>query len=222
MGVFASPSSIFHANHMLVRFELKSSSSSSSSSSSMARVPSFWGKLLVSSIRFDSTLNTRGSSFNKIIQETAPNLVHDYMQLLCWLYSQFLKASEPPVTSKWVSTMEEVLLEADMDRNVCQMYLLRHGVPLHQNRTLKSWVLSGSPQSTLSAVGTWSSNGSPNRPSQAPSPPTTPYGVNEDSWDLIYAAVGRVAILNKSGDWVPNCREQQFLLVISLRPTLRR
>lgn len=72
--------------------------------------------------------------------------------------------------------------------------------------TQKSWVLSGSPQSTLSAVGTWSSNGSPNGPSQAPSPPTTPYGVNADPWDLIYAAAGQVAKLNTSGDWAPNCR----------------
>ncbi|CAK9171814.1 unnamed protein product [Ilex paraguariensis] len=56
----------------------------------------------------------------------------------------------------------------------------------------KSWVLSGSPQSTLSGFESWFGNGSPNGPSQMSSPPTTPLGAN-DGWDLIYRAAGQVA-----------------------------
>lgn len=62
-------------------------------------------------------------------------------------------------------------------------------------------VMSGSPQSTLSGIGSWScqstvsSNGSPNGPSQVPSPPTTPFGANNETWDLISAAAGQVARL---------------------------
>ena len=56
--------------------------------------------------------------------------------------------------------------------------------------------MSGSPQSTLSGIGSWSSNGSPAAPSsQVPSPPTTPFGGQNDTWDLIYAAAGQVARL---------------------------
>lgn len=66
-------------------------------------------------------------------------------------------------------------------------------------------MLSGSPQSTLVQVGSWSgrstisSNGSPNGPSQVSSPPTTPLGVNNDPWDLIYQAAGQVARLKING-----------------------
>ncbi|PON87615.1 TIP41-like protein [Trema orientale] len=68
------------------------------------------------------------------------------------------------------------------------------------------WVLAGSPQSTLSGIGSWSgrstisSNGSPNGPSQVVSPPTTPFGANNDTWDLIYAAAGQVARLKISNE----------------------
>ncbi|KAA0051556.1 WAS/WASL-interacting protein family member 2, putative isoform 1 [Cucumis melo var. makuwa] len=61
--------------------------------------------------------------------------------------------------------------------------------------------MAGSPQSTLSGVGSWSawssvsSDGSPNGPSLAPSPPTTPFGGENNTWDLIYAAAGQVARL---------------------------
>lgn len=56
--------------------------------------------------------------------------------------------------------------------------------------------MSGSPQSTLSGIGSWSNNGSPTGPSsQVPSPPTTPFGAQNDTWDLIYAAAGQVARL---------------------------
>ncbi|GAB4827529.1 hypothetical protein Ancab_034413 [Ancistrocladus abbreviatus] len=61
----------------------------------------------------------------------------------------------------------------------------------------KSRVLGTSPQSTLTGFGNWynrSGNGSPNGPSQVPSPPATPSeATQQDEWELIYAAVGQVA-----------------------------
>ncbi|CAK9135685.1 unnamed protein product [Ilex paraguariensis] len=64
----------------------------------------------------------------------------------------------------------------------------------------KSWVLSGSPQSTLSGLGCWSSNGSPDGPSKGSSPPTTPLGANNDAWDLIFQAAGQVSRLKMNSD----------------------
>ncbi|ONI24491.1 hypothetical protein PRUPE_2G243200 [Prunus persica] len=64
------------------------------------------------------------------------------------------------------------------------------------NKDKPEWVMAGSPQSILSGIGSWSSNGSPTGPSsQVPSPPTTPFGAQNDTWDLIYAAAGQVARL---------------------------
>ncbi|XP_028097138.1 uncharacterized protein LOC114296998 isoform X2 [Camellia sinensis] len=63
-------------------------------------------------------------------------------------------------------------------------------------QNLESWVLSGSPQSTLSAFE------SPN----GPSPPTTPPGGNNDSWDLIYEAAGQVARLKMNDEGPPKPR----------------
>lgn len=66
--------------------------------------------------------------------------------------------------------------------------------------------MAGSPQSTLSGIGSWSGrstisgNGSPNGPLQVVSPPTTPFGARNDTWDLIYAAAGQVARLKMSGE----------------------
>lgn len=85
--------------------------------------------------------------------------------------------------------------------------------------TQKSWGLAGSPQSTLSAFGTWSarstvsSNGSPN----CRSPPTTPLSEKTDAWDLIYAAAGQVARLKKSGDG-PKYQEGRGLLGVPRSP----
>ncbi|CAI9772963.1 unnamed protein product [Fraxinus pennsylvanica] len=52
----------------------------------------------------------------------------------------------------------------------------------------KVGLISGSPQSTLAHVGSWSdrSNGSRNTPFQVPSPPTTPFVIESKPWDLIY------------------------------------
>ncbi|XP_010533767.1 PREDICTED: uncharacterized protein LOC104809429 [Tarenaya hassleriana] len=68
----------------------------------------------------------------------------------------------------------------------------------------KRRVVSTSPLSTLSGLGSWSAsgNGSPNGPlSHVPSPPATPFR-KDDTWDVISAAAGQVARL-KMGD----CRE---------------
>ncbi|KAL2525796.1 hypothetical protein Adt_10850 [Abeliophyllum distichum] len=69
-----------------------------------------------------------------------------------------------------------------------------HLKPTKPQNLEKGWMMSGSPQSTLIQVGSWSgrstggsNNGSPNGPSQVPSPPTTPFGIkNNKPWDLIY------------------------------------
>eukprot|EP01018_Ginkgo_biloba_P034395 Gb_34578 [translate_table: standard] len=71
----------------------------------------------------------------------------------------------------------------------------------------KSTILARSPQSTLSAVGSWSacslgsgnSTGSSKGPSQVSSPPTTPLTEQSDAWDLLYAAAGEVVRLKMSG-----------------------
>ncbi|KAJ4979105.1 hypothetical protein NE237_009885 [Protea cynaroides] len=81
----------------------------------------------------------------------------------------------------------------------------------------KTWVLSGSPQSTLSAVGSWSagsagsSRGSSNGPSQVSSPPSTPMNGKDDAWDLLYAAAGQVVRM-KMNDEVPKCHQGPGLL----------
>ncbi|KAI3925689.1 hypothetical protein MKW92_045726 [Papaver armeniacum] len=73
--------------------------------------------------------------------------------------------------------------------------------PVFASEKPKTWVLSGSPQSTLCEVGScWSggsgggsSRGSPtNGPSQVSSPPTTPINEKDDAWELLYAAAGQV------------------------------
>ncbi|KAK3034934.1 hypothetical protein RJ639_032334 [Escallonia herrerae] len=76
----------------------------------------------------------------------------------------------------------------------------------------KTWGFSCSPQSTLSTAGSWSnrsavsSNGSPNGPSQFPSPPTTPLGGMDDAWDLIYAAAGQVARMKLNSEGLSKSR----------------
>ncbi|KAF8397408.1 hypothetical protein HHK36_016324 [Tetracentron sinense] len=66
----------------------------------------------------------------------------------------------------------------------------------------KTRVLSGSPQSTLCALGSWSgsSRGSPNGPSQVSSPPSTPMNVKDDAWDLLYVAAGQVVRMKMNND----------------------
>ncbi|KAL5733120.1 hypothetical protein ACOSP7_032459 [Xanthoceras sorbifolium] len=71
-----------------------------------------------------------------------------------------------------------------------------------QDKLEKRWVMAGSPESTLSGIGSWSvsSNGSPNGSSLVSSPPATPFGCQNDTWDLISAAAGQVARLKMSNE----------------------
>ncbi|XP_061343573.1 uncharacterized protein LOC133289602 [Gastrolobium bilobum] len=68
----------------------------------------------------------------------------------------------------------------------------------------KTLGLTGSPQSTLSGIGSWSvrsagsGDGSPNGSSRVPSP--TPFSAADDNWDVIYAAAGQVARLKMNRD----------------------
>lgn len=60
---------------------------------------------------------------------------------------------------------------------------------------MKGYGLVGSPQSTLSGIG------SPSVGSQVPSPPTTPFPSKNDlAWDVLYAAAGHVARMKMAAD----------------------
>lgn len=91
-------------------------------------------------------------------------------------------------------------------------------------KKLETWGMSGSPESTLNGFGSWScgsaasSNGSPTGPSQFSSPPATPFGANNDAWDLIYSAADQVARLNLSGEGAPSYHPGR-VLVPSRKPT---
>ncbi|KAF8008936.1 hypothetical protein BT93_J0052 [Corymbia citriodora subsp. variegata] len=73
----------------------------------------------------------------------------------------------------------------------------------------KLWAMAGSPKSTLSGFGSWSSrsllsaNESPKNLSQIPSP-TTPFGAESETWDLVYAAAMEVARLKMT------CQEAKY------------
>ncbi|CDP19646.1 unnamed protein product [Coffea canephora] len=113
---------------------------------------------------------------------------------------------ESVVGSTETESDEDDLLLTELTRQLA-LHEAHKITPAQKNHE-KAWALSGSPQSTLTQVGSWSgrstmsSNGSPNGPSQVSSPPTTPLGVNDDAWDLIYQAAGQVERLkmNGSGD----------------------
>ncbi|XP_037494617.1 uncharacterized protein LOC119370472 isoform X1 [Jatropha curcas] len=83
-------------------------------------------------------------------------------------------------------------------------------------KSQKKTVMAGSPESTLSGIGSWSvsSNGSPNG---VLSPPTTPFGAKNDTWDLIYAAAGQVARLKMSNEGNKYSNQQGRGLLCPLR-----
>ncbi|WCJ19730.1 hypothetical protein M5689_002008 [Euphorbia peplus] len=83
---------------------------------------------------------------------------------------------------------------------------------LSQKLTEKQRVMAGSPESTLSGIGSWSvsSNGSPNG---VLSPPTTPFDGKSDTWDLIYRAAGEVARLKMNSDVGNKCHGQRTVMV---------
>lgn len=62
--------------------------------------------------------------------------------------------------------------------------------------------MATSPQSTLCGIGSWSfsSNESPDGPSQVSSPPSTPFQKQDDALDLLYAAAGQVERLGLNSE----------------------
>lgn len=110
---------------------------------------------------------------------------------------------ESDVSSTETESSDEEDFLAGLTRRLAQSSLnqtLKLSLPRFTNEKQPEWVMSGSPQSTLSGIGRWSNNGSPTGPSsQVPSPPTTPFGAQNDTWDLIYAAAGQVARLKMNG-----------------------
>ncbi|XP_057523102.1 uncharacterized protein LOC130802979 [Amaranthus tricolor] len=88
---------------------------------------------------------------------------------------------------------------AELTRHLAQSSLNYSSDESHNVQ--KPWMFSTSPQSTLTGFGPWtsrsgfSSNGSPNGPSQVPSPPLTPPAKNDAAWELLFEAAGQVARL---------------------------
>ncbi|KAJ4719924.1 TIP41-like protein [Melia azedarach] len=100
------------------------------------------------------------------------------------------------------NTSDEEDFLAGLTRRLTHSSTQKLAVPvtLRQDKLERSWAVAGSPESTLSGIGSWSvsSNGSPNGSSLVSSPPTTPFGGQNDTWDLISAAAGQVARLKMS------------------------
>ncbi|KAJ8557631.1 hypothetical protein K7X08_003256 [Anisodus acutangulus] len=125
-----------------------------------------------------------------------------------WLPSEFLTEEEilmgrienefshydfgPPVLGSPVESFETESDEEDALARQLTRTTLNSNLPQHQIE--RNWVRSGSPQSTLTQIGSWS--GSSNC---SPSPPTTPLGAQNDAWNLIYEAAGQVARLKMHG-----------------------
>ncbi|XP_059666343.1 uncharacterized protein LOC132312105 isoform X3 [Cornus florida] len=113
--------------------------------------------------------------------------------------------STPVINSPVESVVSSTETESDEDflaaltRQLTRATLQETQKTTSRPQNIETWVLSGSPQSTLSGIGSWSSNGSPNGPSQVSSPPTTPLSPNDDAWSLINAAAGQVARLKITG-----------------------
>ncbi|KAL4289728.1 hypothetical protein GQ457_14G024680 [Hibiscus cannabinus] len=109
---------------------------------------------------------------------------------------------ESVVESTEAESCDEDEFLAGLTRRLAYSTSQKLTVPtLSLDRNEKNGALASSPRSTLSELGYWSSssnNNSPNGPSQVPSPPTTPFSAQNDTWNLIYAAAGQVARLKMS------------------------
>ncbi|OAY65190.1 hypothetical protein ACMD2_27169, partial [Ananas comosus] len=84
---------------------------------------------------------------------------------------------------------------AGLTRRMAHSFLLDDEKEPTATQNPKPRVMAGSPQSTLCAMGLWSSSGhdSPNGPSQVPSPPSSPLEtLAEDPWDLLNLAADEV------------------------------
>ncbi|KAI9156506.1 hypothetical protein LWI28_007749 [Acer negundo] len=124
---------------------------------------------------------------------------------------EFDSALSSPVDSVVCSTETETENSLSSDEEDFLAWLTRRlthstqklAVPVVTHDKLeKSWVMSGSPESTLSGIGSWSmsSSDSPNGSSLVSSPPATPFSCQNDTWDLISAAAGQVARLKMSNE----------------------
>ncbi|XP_039067454.1 uncharacterized protein LOC120213343 isoform X2 [Hibiscus syriacus] len=116
-------------------------------------------------------------------------------------------SSNSPVESVVESTETESSDEdeflAGLNRRLAHFTSQKLTVPtLSLEKNEKNGAFASSPRSTLAGLGSWSpsSNNSPMGPSQVPSPPTTPFCAQNDTWDLIYAAAGQVARFRMSNE----------------------
>ncbi|XP_073226617.1 uncharacterized protein [Cicer arietinum] len=103
------------------------------------------------------------------------------------------------------SSDEEENFFAGLTQRLSQSTLNETRSQLSTTPPTKTRDLAGSPQSTLSGIGSWSGrsnssgSGSPNGNSRVPSPVTAPFN---DPWEVIYAAAGQVARLKMNNNQV--------------------
>ncbi|KAM7531921.1 hypothetical protein LguiB_035331 [Lonicera macranthoides] len=87
----------------------------------------------------------------------------------------------------------------------------------------KTWVMDGSPQSTLCSVfgKQGSSRGSTNCSSQVSSPPSAPLGTNRSdvAWDLLYAAADEVAKMRVSEERAGGYYQNRAILGATQKPS---
>ncbi|GAV56823.1 hypothetical protein CFOL_v3_00365, partial [Cephalotus follicularis] len=161
----------------------------------------FW---LLTEFLGDEVMLMVKDNFNKKDEDTELGTIHSFPTEFPYEFDSFGSPStlSSPVESVVGSTETESSDEdeflAGLTRRLTQYSLnetQQLAVPiLTQDKTKEKRVMAGSPQSTLSGIGSWSfsSDGSPNGVS---SPPTTPFDTRNDPWDLIYAVAGHVARL---------------------------
>ncbi|XP_020526619.1 uncharacterized protein LOC18440207 isoform X2 [Amborella trichopoda] len=115
------------------------------------------------------------------------------------------ESDEEDYISGLAHRMAGSMLDDDEKMNMEQFPWLRDGGFGNQKSPT---ALSGSPQSTLCGIGSWSgcsnasngSRGSSNGPSQVSSPPSTPLNHKEDAWNLLYEAAGQVVRLKMNDE----------------------
>ncbi|KAI3427700.1 uncharacterized protein J3R85_009271 [Psidium guajava] len=156
-------------------------------------------------------------SFNRRGSESG--LDREYAQSLSNFPSEFPYEIDSPVESVLSSTETESSDEEDPWAGLARALTQS---PFYESPTQKLpvpgfarpkpeklWAMAVSPKSTLNGIGSWSSrsllsaNESPKNVSQIPSP-TTPFGAESETWDLVYAAAMEVARLKMA------CQEAKY------------
>ncbi|TYI08111.1 hypothetical protein ES332_A10G274800v1 [Gossypium tomentosum] len=159
----------------------------------------------------DDVLMKKGKFENEIGGKKGTELLvssHGFPSEFPYEFDSFSPLSSPVesvVGSTETESSDEDEFLAGLTRRLAYSTSQKLTVPatFSMDKNEKNGALASSPRSTLSGLGgCWSSssNGSPNGPSQVPSPPTTPFGPQNDTWDLIYAAAGQVARLKMSNE----------------------